>query len=105
MTNREFDLLTRQVEQLDYQHQLLLVERLISLIESHKRDATPEEDAGWTDEELAELLKPKQALTGKEMVEQGYIGGWEDMGIEDGAAWVNQQKALRKAKRKKKFDW
>ena len=105
MTNHEFDLLTRQVEQLDYQHQLLLIERLILLIESHERASMPEEGVTWTDEELAELLTSKQALTGKEMVEQGYIGGWEDMGVEDGAAWVNQQKALRKAKRKKKLQW
>ena len=106
MTNHEFDLLTRQVEQLDYQHQLLLIERLISLIESYERAAKSEDiDVSWTDEELAELLTPKKALTGKEMVEHGYIGGWEDMGIEDGAVWINQQKALKKAKRKKKLEW
>lgn len=105
MTKQEFDLLTRQVEQLDYQHQLLLIERLMSLIESHEQATKSKDDVMWTDEELSELLTPKQTLTGKEMVEQGYVGGWEDMGIQDGAAWVNQQKALRKAKRKKKFDW
>ncbi|MCI0711636.1 MAG: hypothetical protein L0154_15885 [Chloroflexi bacterium] len=103
MTDHEFDLLTKQVEKLDYQHQLLLVERLVALIEQHERFSQTEDT--WTAEELAELLKPQKALTGKEMVEQGFIGGWEDMGIEDGAEWVNQQKALRKAKRKKKLRW
>lgn len=58
-------------------------------------------DVTWTDEELAELLKPQKPLTGKEIVEQGYIGGWEDMGIEDSVEWLAQQKA----KRRKKYQW
>ncbi len=64
-------------------------------------DETNEEDATWTDEELAELLQPKEPLTGKEMVEQGLIGGWEDMGITDSVAWLEEQRA----KRRKKFEW
>ena len=68
-----------------------------------------DDDIAWTDEELAELLKPKEGLTGKEIVEKhlasGAIGSWSDMGIEDGAEWVNQQKAIRKARRKQKLEW
>ncbi len=40
----------------------------------------------WTDEELEELLSPTPALTGKEIVEAGLLGGWQDAGISDGAA-------------------
>lgn len=64
-------------------------------------DDVTNDDLAWTAEELAELLKPKEPLTGKEMVEQGYIGGWEDMGIEDSVAWLAQQKA----KRRNKYQW
>ena len=45
----------------------------------------------FTDEEIKEFLtfKPK---TGKEIVEQGLVGGWEDMGITDSVAWVEEQR-------------
>ena len=36
----------------------------------------------WDADEIADVLKPKQALSGKEMVEQGFVGGWEDMDID-----------------------
>lgn len=56
-----------------------------------------EDDITWSDAEIQQLLKPKQSLTGKQIVEKhlktGVIGSWADMGIEDGAEWVNQQKA------------
>ena len=42
-----------------------------------------EDDVTWTEEELAELLKPQKPLTGKEMVEGGFIGGWEHKQIDD----------------------
>lgn len=54
----------------------------------------------WTDEELAHLLKPEQPLTGKEMVEGGFIGGWEHKQIDDPVAFLEQQRANR---RKNKF--
>ena len=46
----------------------------------------------WTEEELAELLRPVPPLTGKEIVEAGLLGGWENSGISDGAAWVEEQR-------------
>lgn len=64
-------------------------------------DTDASDELTWTDEELTELLKPKKPLTGKEMVEQGYVGGWEDMGIEDSVEWLAQQKA----KRRNKYQW
>ena len=67
------------------------------LLVSADADA-PNGDLVWTDEELAELLTPRPPLTGQEMVEQGYIGGWEDLGIEDSVEWLEQQKAKRRTK-------
>lgn len=55
----------------------------------------------WTDEELAELLKPKKPLTGKQIAEQGLLGSWSDMGITDSVEWLESQRA----KRRKKFEW
>lgn len=56
----------------------------------------------WSDDELQQLLKQKQPLTGKQIVEKhlktGVIGSWADMGIEDSAEWVNQQKSQRRNK-------
>lgn len=107
MTKQELEQLSKQVEELDYEQQLLLIERLITLIENHERTMAEDEnnENEWTEEELAELLKPKKPMTGKEMVAAGLYGGWEDLGIEDGAEWVNRQKAIRKAKRRKKLGW
>ena len=50
-----------------------------------------DDDQDFTDEEIKEFLtfKPK---TGKEIVEEGLIGGWEDMGITDSVAWVEEQR-------------
>ncbi len=64
-------------------------------------DEPTQDDVTWTEEELAELLKPQKPLTGKEMVDGGFIGGWEDMGITDSVEWVDKQRV----KRRKKFDW
>ena len=59
----------------------------------------------WTDEELAELLKPKAPLTGREIVDKhlksGVIGSWSDMNIADSVAWLEQQKAARR----NKYQW
>ena len=57
------------------------------------REEKPEQD--FTDEEIKELLTftPK---SGKEIVEQGLIGGGEDMGITDSVAWVEEQRRKRR---------
>lgn len=108
MTNHEFELLAEQVEKLDLEQQKLLFLKIQQLIEIQEESLrmTPDTTLNtWTQEELEELLAPEEPLTGQEMIEQGYFGGWEDMGIEDGAEWVNAQRALSKAKRKKKIGW
>jgi len=64
-------------------------------------DESTQEDVTWTDEELAELLKPKKPLTGKQIAESGLLGSWADMGITDSVEWLEEQRA----KRRKKFEW
>jgi hypothetical protein len=56
------------------------------------------EDQGFTDEEIKELLTftPK---TGKEIVENGIIGGWEHKGITDSVEWVEEQRRKRREHR------
>jgi hypothetical protein len=56
-------------------------------------EAADNED--FTEEEIREIraIKPK---SGKEIVEQGLIGGWEDMGITDSVAWVEEQRRKRR---------
>ncbi len=53
------------------------------------------EDQTFTDEEIKKFLTftPK---TGKEIVENGIIGGWEDKGITDSVAWVEEQRRKRR---------
>lgn len=53
------------------------------------------ENQPWTEEELEELLKV-EPLTGKEIVEMGLTGGWEDLGITDSVAWVEEQRRKRR---------
>jgi len=38
-----------------------------------------------------------EPMTGAEIVAAGLTGGWADMGIADGAEWVNEQKRKRGA--------
>ncbi|MCA9912795.1 MAG: hypothetical protein KC496_05585 [Anaerolineae bacterium] len=59
------------------------------------------DDEPWMDEELAELLTPKEPLTGKEIVEKRLLGAWKDMGITDSVEWLEQQRANRR----RKFKW
>lgn len=51
-----------------------------------------------SEEEVAELLKTTP-MTGAEIVAAGLLGGWSDLGIEDGQAWVEEQRRKRKARR------
>jgi hypothetical protein len=48
----------------------------------------------FTDEELAELLKPEPPTPGH-LIETGV---WQDSGIEDSVEWVQQQRELRARK-------
>jgi hypothetical protein len=62
---------------------------------------TPPDDLVWTEEELAELLKPGEPLTGRQMIEAGVFGVWKDLDIEDSVEWLAQQRA----RRRDKFKW
>lgn len=55
-------------------------------------------ESGWAPEEIEAAMRttPK---TGREMVEAGLLGGWEDEGIIDGATWVEEQRQSRREKR------
>lgn len=63
-------------------------------------DSTPSNDEPFSDEEIATMLAEvgSEPLTGAEIVARGVLGGWADMEIEDGAAWVNEQKLKRRNK-------
>jgi hypothetical protein len=37
-----------------------------------------------------------EPLSGPEIVERGLLGGWADKGIEDSAAWVEEQRRKRR---------
>ncbi|GEM_PF-3250477 len=54
------------------------------------------------DSKIAQLLAElgKSPLTGREIVEQGLTGGWEDKSITDSVAWLTAQRR----KRREKFD-
>ncbi|MDQ7024156.1 MAG: hypothetical protein Q9P01_20730 [Anaerolineae bacterium] len=79
---------------------LSFVDSYVATIDSDVQ--TPlENDVAWTEEEVQELIKPVP-LTGKEMVEGGFVGGWEDKGISDPVAFLEQQRVNRKWN---KFSW
>jgi len=55
-------------------------------------DELSDEDRPLTDEEIEELLRPNPK-TGAEIVARlKKEGGWEDLGITDGAEWVQEQR-------------
>lgn len=54
----------------------------------------PEDVEPLTDEEIADMLRP-EPMTGTEIVAAGLTGGWADMGITDGAEWVQEQRRKR----------
>jgi hypothetical protein len=72
------------------------------IMESEKNEPdTSPDDLVWTKEELAELLAPKEPMTGQQIVEAGLTGGWKDLGIEDSVEWLTHQRA----RHRNKFQW
>jgi hypothetical protein len=57
------------------------------------------EDDIFTEEEVKALLKftPR---TGAEIAAAGLLGGWEDMGIDDPVAWVEEQRRKQQESRR-----
>jgi len=54
----------------------------------------------WTADELKRALQTTP-MTGAEIVEAGLTGGWEDQGITDSVAWVEEQRR----KRRERHQW
>lgn len=52
----------------------------------------------WRTEDLASALKV-EPLTGAEIVKAGLLGGWEDQGIADSEAWLQEQRRRRREQR------
>lgn len=99
MSDLEFEDVLSHALQLSPAEQARLVEHLAaSMRAALDRNHVPESfEASWTAEEVIELMKI-EPLTGAEIIAAGLTGGWEDMGITDGAEWVNEQKRKRRAK-------
>jgi hypothetical protein len=64
----------------------------------------PWEERPWTEEEIQEMLKSGTPLTGAEIVKLlEEEGGWEHMGITDGAEWVEELR--RKEQERRNTRW
>lgn len=103
MTDLDISTTTAErLKQLSEQEQVSVDELLTRLINRYGAITTERDDVEWGEAELANLLQPREALTGREIVEKhlasGVIGSWADMGIEDSVEWLNQQKARRQRK-------
>jgi hypothetical protein len=79
----------------------MIAELAVSVTESVASfsSATTVEDAVLSPDEVADLMAV-QPLSPVEIVEQGLLGSWSDLGISDGSEWVEQQKHRRKEARK-----
>lgn len=91
-----FDEVVEAALQLSDFEKARLMERLAAAVKESLQ-GEPSEDETWTDEELA-ALSQITPMTGAEIVAAGLVGGWQDLGIEDGAEWVNDQKRRRKVR-------
>ncbi len=76
------------VQELDYQTKQFLIQQLQAMIA--KEQITEE----WSEDELRDLIDP-QPLSGAEIIAAGLTGTWVDEDIQNGAEWVNLQKAKR----------
>ena len=99
MSNVQFDEVVTLALQLPPAEQARLMERLAAAMRDVLADEVDADETPWTDEEIAEMMKI-EPMTGAEIVAAGLTGGWADMGITDGAAWINEQKRKRKEKRR-----
>lgn len=104
MATPELNKIYQMIDSLSDREKWLLFEYVSDSIQpaTESGDSTDQEE-GFTEEEIKEMLKPKKPLTGKEMVERGFVGGWEDMGIEDSVEWVAQQRKKHDEERRKRW--
>jgi hypothetical protein len=52
----------------------------------------------WRPEDVEAALKV-EPLTGAEIVEAGLLGGWEEQGISNSDAWLEEQRRQRRGQR------
>ena len=88
----------QQVKNLEPNEQDELLQRLLEM-RSEGEAVRGQTRPMWSDAELAELLTI-EPLTGKEIIEAGLTGSWSDLGIKDGADWVETQRRIRRERRK-----
>ena len=76
------------------------VEIKIPVVRGEKQmpEVTTEDETPWTDEEIAEMVRP-EPMTGAEIVAAGYMGGWEHKGIADGVEFIEELRRKRREKR------
>ena len=100
MAEMTFDEIVTRALELTPAEQEQLIERLAAALDDQAAEADEsEENRPLTDEEVAELMR-QEPLAPAEVIERGLTGGWADMGITDGAEWVNERKRKRKARLK-----
>ncbi len=56
------------------------------------------EPGGWLPKNIESALNV-EPLTGAEIVKAGLLGGWEDQGIGDSEAWLQEQRRRRREQR------
>lgn len=105
MSDIQFAQVLEQALQLTPDEQARLVDELRNssrqLEESSavREASTASEVEAWDEAELAELLT-HDPLPPAEVIALGLLGTWADMGITDGAEWVNEQKRKRQERLK-----
>lgn len=87
-----YDKLIIEINQLSRAEKVRLAEHLLQVV-THADDAQPDDPPLTVEEIRAWLNGP--AKTGAEIAQSDAVGAWEGLGIEDGAAWVNEQKHKR----------
>jgi len=99
MADMPFEEILDQVLKLDHAD----LERLLSAahdrLAEYDNTGEPTGIEPYTPEEVAAMMRV-QPLPPKEVIALGLTGKWADMGITDGAEWVNEQKRKRRERSK-----
>lgn len=90
------DELVDHIRHLSNDERQTLLNAIITMLPPHSLPDTDVEPTMSAEEAAAYLAV--EPLPPAEVAAKGVLGTWADMGIEDGAAWVNEQKAKRKAR-------
>ena len=92
----EYKHILSQALRLPSAERIAMIEALAASFREHP---VPDDAPPFTSDEIKALMQitPK---TPAEIIAGGYTGTWADLGIEDGADWVNEQKRQRKARLK-----